>query len=324
MKRQIIEIDQEKCTGCGQCIPGCPEGALRIIDGKARLIGDLFCDGLGACIGNCPEGAITVTERESEPYDENKVMENIVKQGDNVIEAHLAHLKEHGQDDLLARAVQFLRERGMSVEAGRSRGPGSEGLRSRDMRSSDLRSNDNGSFGCPGSRSTSFAARGGERTAEGVKPSHAGSGEAASGGAFNAANSAETASAPPDSELTHWPVQLHLISPTAPQYRDRDVVLSADCVAYAIGDFHARYLKGKSLAIACPKLDEGQEIYLEKLVQLIDAAHINTLSVLTMEVPCCRGLLMLAKEAQQRATRKVPVKSVVVSIRGDILQENWL
>jgi ferredoxin len=286
MKRQIIEIDREKCTGCGQCIPGCPEGALRIIDGKACLIGDLFCDGLGACIGHCPEGAITVTERESEPYDENKVMENIVKQGGNVIKAHLAHLKEHGQDDLLGQAVQFLRERGISMDTDRSNGPGEH----------DLRSNALPSSGCPGSRSVSFAAT----------------------------NSAGTASAAAASELTHWPVQLHLMSPTAPQYRGRDVVLSADCVAYALGDFHSRYLKGKSLAIACPKLDEGQEVYLEKLVALIDTAQINTLSVLTMEVPCCRGLLALAKEAQQRATRKVPVKSVVVGIQGEVLQENWV
>ena len=94
-KRKIIEIDLENCNGCGQCIPGCPEGALQIIDGKARLISDLFCDGLGACIGTCPENAITVIEREAEPYDERKVMENIIPQGDNVIKAHLEHLQEH-------------------------------------------------------------------------------------------------------------------------------------------------------------------------------------------------------------------------------------
>jgi hypothetical protein len=223
-----------------------------------------------------------VTERESEPYDEFKVMENIAKQGGSVIEAHLAHLKDHGQDDLLAQAVQFMKERGIRGEAEKPSGPAASG--------------------CPGTRSAMFEARG----------------ESA------AARPAGTASAPAASELAHWPVQLHLISPTAPQYGDKDVVLSADCVAYAIGDFHARYLKGKSLAIACPKLDEGKEIYLEKLVQLIDTAHINTLSVLTMEVPCCRGLLVLAQEAQQKATRKVPVKSVVVSIRGEVLQESWV
>jgi ferredoxin len=290
MKRKIIEIDQEKCTGCGQCITGCPEGALRIIDGKARLIGDLFCDGLGACMGHCPEGAITVTERESEPYDENRVMENIVKQGGRVIEAHLVHLREHGHDDTLAQAVRFLRERGLSAEADGSGRPGSA-----DLRTSGIGSAGPQSFGCPGSRNMQFAS---------AKPPQA-------------------ATAPASSALTHWPVQLHLMSPSAPQYRGSDVVLSADCVAYAAGDFHARFLKGKTLAIACPKLDDGQEIYLEKLVQLFDTARINTLSVLTMEVPCCRGLLMLAKEAQGRAERKAPVKSVVVSTQGDVIREDW-
>ena len=115
MKRQIITIDEDKCTGCGQCITGCPEGALQLIDGKARLISDLFCDGLGACIGTCPEGAIEIEEREAEPYDERKVMENIIKQGPNVIKAHLLHLKEHNEMELLKTAVEVLKEKGMEV-----------------------------------------------------------------------------------------------------------------------------------------------------------------------------------------------------------------
>ncbi|MDI6733148.1 MAG: 4Fe-4S binding protein [Planctomycetota bacterium] len=114
-KRQIIRIDEDKCTGCGECIPNCPEGALQIIDGKARLISDLFCDGLGACIGHCPEGAITTEEREAEPYDERKVMANIVKQGRNVIKAHLEHLKEHNQDEYLQQAMEFLKENRIEV-----------------------------------------------------------------------------------------------------------------------------------------------------------------------------------------------------------------
>ena len=103
MKRKIIRIDEQLCNGCGACIPDCPEGALQLIDGKARLISDLFCDGLGACIGSCPEGAITVEEREAEPYDESRVMENIVRQGANTIKAHLAHLRGHGEDELVLR-----------------------------------------------------------------------------------------------------------------------------------------------------------------------------------------------------------------------------
>ncbi len=135
-KRKIIEIDLENCNGCGQCIPGCPEGALQIIDGKARLISDLFCDGLGACIGTCPENAITVIEREAEPYDERKVMENIIPQGDNVIKAHLEHLQEHGETDLFQQAVAVLKEKGMAVPQSRPGPPptGCPGAAMRDMR----------------------------------------------------------------------------------------------------------------------------------------------------------------------------------------------
>jgi len=114
-KREIIRIDEEKCTGCGDCIPNCPEGALQIIDGKARLISDLFCDGLGACIGHCPEGAITVEEREAAPYDERAAMENVVKHGRNTIAAHLSHLQEHGADDYYDEAIAFLKEKGIDA-----------------------------------------------------------------------------------------------------------------------------------------------------------------------------------------------------------------
>jgi len=109
-KRKIIKIDEKKCTGCGLCIPNCPEGALQIIDGKARLISDLFCDGLGACIGHCPEGAIIIEEREAQKYDERKVMSNIVKQGKNVIKAHLEHLKDHNEAGYLKEALDYLKE----------------------------------------------------------------------------------------------------------------------------------------------------------------------------------------------------------------------
>lgn len=113
MKRQIIDIDQDKCNGCGLCIPNCPEGALQIIDGKARLISDLFCDGLGACLGHCPLGAITILEREAQVYDERKVMANIVKQGKNVIKAHLEHLGGHNQAAYLKQAIDYLKEMGI-------------------------------------------------------------------------------------------------------------------------------------------------------------------------------------------------------------------
>lgn len=126
------------------------------------------------------------------------------------------------------------------------------------------------------------------------------------------------------SQLRQWPVQLHLVSPQAPYYEDADVLLSADCVAHTLGDFHKDFLKDKGLAIACPKLDDGQDIYIEKIKSLFDDAKINTLTVAIMEVPCCMGLLNLAKKAHEQAERKVPVKSIVVSIRGEVISEEWV
>ncbi len=126
-----------------------------------------------------------------------------------------------------------------------------------------------------------------------------------------------------ESQLRQWPIQMHLISPTAPYYQGADVLLTADCVAYALGDFHREFLKGKSLAIACPKLDDGQDIYLEKIKSWFEDARINTLTVLIMQVPCCTGLLNLAQQAAHAASRKVPIKYIVVGVQGEILQEEW-
>ena len=126
------------------------------------------------------------------------------------------------------------------------------------------------------------------------------------------------------SQLRQWPIQMHLISPTAPYYEGADVLLTADCVAYALGDFHRQFLKGKSMAIACPKLDEGQDIYEEKIKAWFEDAKINTLTVLIMQVPCCMGLLNLVQQASQASQRKVPIKYLVVSVEGEILREEWV
>ncbi|MBW7997645.1 MAG: 4Fe-4S ferredoxin [Candidatus Glassbacteria bacterium] len=125
------------------------------------------------------------------------------------------------------------------------------------------------------------------------------------------------------SELRQWPIQLHLLSPTAPYFQAADVLLTADCVAFAMGNYHPDYLKDKVLAIACPKLDEGQDVYLEKIKAWYDEAKINTLTVMIMQVPCCKGLLSLAQQAAQQAERKVPIKYVVVGIQGEIIEEAW-
>jgi ferredoxin len=281
MKRSIIKIDEEKCKGCGLCIPNCPEGAIQIIDGKARLISDLFCDGLGACMGHCPEEAISVEEREAEPYDERRVMQNIVKAGLNTIKAHLDHLKDHGQDDFLKEALDYLKENHIEIPKAEEEKPMEAHAMS----------------GCPGSRSMNFK-----------KPIHAD----------------KSVQDQRPSQLTHWPIQMHLISPNAPQYQGADLLLAANCTAFTMGDFHEDFLKGKALTIACPKLDEGQEIYLGKLKALIDTAKINTLTVLIMQVPCCGGLLRLAQKAAEEAERKIPVKTIVLGLQGEILKEEWV
>ncbi len=127
-----------------------------------------------------------------------------------------------------------------------------------------------------------------------------------------------------ESQLRQWPIQMHLISPAAPYYDGADVLLTADCVGYALGDFHRDFLKGKSIAIACPKLDEGQDIYQEKIKAWFEDAKINSLTVLIMQVPCCTGLLNLAQQAAQASQRKVPVKYMVVGVQGEVLQEEWV
>ncbi len=248
MKRKIIKIDEEKCTGCGLCVPGCAEGAIQIIAGKAKLVSDVYCDGLGACLGECPEGALSIEERDAAPFDEKLVQEHLAKTSGKASAHDLPVMPQPG---------------------------------------------------CPGSTHATL-----ER-----KPA----------GAVSAAPHLAQSS-----ELGHWPVQLPLVNPAADFFRGRDVVLAADCVAYALGDFHQRFLKGKSLAIACPKLDDGQEEYIEKISRLADEAKINTLTVIIMQVPCCRGLMQVAQAGLQKAKRKVPLKAVIVGIRGEILSEDWV
>ena len=251
-KRKIVKIDEEKCTGCGECVPSCAEGAIQIIDGKARLAADNLCDGLGACLGDCPAGAITIEERDADEHDEAAVAKRL---------GH-APKHDHGHKHL-GGAVQ-----------------------------------DHGQMGgCPGSRVMTFERPAGEASA---------------------------AAGPQASELRQWPVQLHLVSPRAPYFQGADLVLAADCTAFAMGDFHAKHLRGRALAVACPKLDDGQDVYLEKLVALIDEAKVNTMTVLIMGVPCCGGLLELARAAAAKASRKVPIKRVLVGLQGEVIAEDWI
>lgn len=275
MFREIITIDEEKCDGCGICVPACAEGALQIIDGKARLISDKYCDGFGACIRECPQDAITIETREAEPYDEIKVMQKMMRAGENTIKAHLTHLIEHDEKELFLQATKFLREEGIEVEF------------------EDLEHEVQKHQGCS---------------------SHP---------VFTPESHPVDESGSRETHLTHWPVQLHLISPTAPQYHGADLLLAADCVPFAYPDFHKNFLKGKSLAIACSKLDSNQQVYLDKLIQMITTAGIRSITVAVMEVPCCAGLVRLAKTAIDYSGEDIPLDVVVVGVDGSALDHRF-
>jgi ferredoxin len=271
MLRDIIKIDEEKCTGCGECIPNCPEGALQIIDGKAKLVGDLFCDGLGACIGHCPEGAISVEKREAEEYDERKVMENVVQEGPSVIKEHLIHLKEHGQTDYLMQAVAYLEEKGIP-------NPMHDPLQT-------VAASPASACGCPGSRVVDFT---GEQ-----EPSR-------------------------QSRLRQWPVQITLVPPTAPYLKKADLLIAADCVPFAYAPFHEDLLDGKVLLVGCPKLDDAN-FYHEKIAEILRRNDILSITVAYMEVPCCMGMVQVARAAVNKSEKDIPVETVKIGIKGDKL-----
>ena len=270
MKRNIITIDENKCNGCGICIPNCHEGALKIINGKARLISDYMCDGLGACIGHCPMGAITIEEKESLPYDEKKVMVAMSITDRETIIAHLQHLYEHNE-------IQFLKE-GLEVLDTLSHLFPFEvtGILQKyeEMIIQKTNSETTTHYGCPGSMNVTLEHTGTAQFHE-EKP-----------------------------ELAQWPVQLHLINPASEIFKECDLLLAADCVAYAI---------------ACPKLDSGMDVYLEKLIFLIEHSGLKSITILQMQVPCCSGLAKLVFTALDRTTKKIPVEISVVDFQGEII-----
>jgi NAD-dependent dihydropyrimidine dehydrogenase PreA subunit len=305
MKRDILKIDEELCNGCGQCVPNCHEGALQVIDGKIRLVSELMCDGLGACIGYCPEGAITIETREAEPYSEALVMSKMKDKGKNTIIAHMKHLKDNGETGFLQEAVLYLRTNRMDlnfdpdsiiseVHNHKNINDVATGLHIAHQNAENLHHES----GCPGSRTMVIE-----------KPEDHG-------------NSIASSNQP--SELRQWPVQMHLVNPNAPYFRNSDLLLAADCVAFSMGGFHTNHLRGKSLAIACPKLDQGTDSYVEKLRAMIDISKVNTITVMMMEVPCCGGLLQIVRAALANASRKVPVKMMIVGIKGEVLEEEWV
>lgn len=256
--RQIIKIDEELCNGCGLCVTACAEGALQIVDGKARIVSEQCCDGLGACLGECPQGAISFETREAEEFDEEATLKHLEEMGISS-DAHRTHVIEHG------------------------------------MESQQAHSHAHGGFVCPSMR------------------------------VIDRTNEVPRDEAPNDtthtaSELRQWPVKLYLVNPTASYFKDANLLVCADCVPFVIGSFRPQLLRGEIVVAGCPKFDES-EIYLEKLVQIFRHNDIRSVTVTMMEVPCCSGLLRLVEAAVSVSGKSIPIKSVVISLEGTILEK---
>ncbi len=231
--RNIVKIDEEKCNGCGQCVDACAEGAIEIIDGKAKLVSEIYCDGLGACLGHCPEDAITIEQREADNFDEQAT------------EAHLAEKKSPQQQS---------------------------------------------DFVCPGMMAKELRKQG---------------------------ENGDSIAGDVSSQLSQWPVQLKLVSPQAPYFANADLLLVADCVPFAMGDFHDRFLKNHSIVVGCPKLDDSR-FYIEKLAEIIKMNELSSLTVIHMEVPCCSGLTHIAKEAVAGSGAKLSFEDITIDLRGNV------
>jgi len=275
--RKIIRIDEEKCDGCGDCVPNCHEGAIRIVNGKARLVSENLCDGLGACLGQCPKGAITIEERPADAFDEKAVAKHLAVLGAGNPGAGVSH--GHGLGLRVMPGPIPPRPAAQAQGHAHAHGHGA------------------GSSGCPGAMMR-------ELKATGV-----------------AAGPAAPASAVPPkaSRLTHWPVQLALLPPAGRMWQDAHVLIAADCVAFAMPDFQDRLLAGKSLAVACPKLDDV-EPYVEKLTQVFARNSVRSVTVAHMEVPCCMGIVHVVHTAMERSGRTdIPVEDITVALDGKII-----
>jgi Pyruvate/2-oxoacid:ferredoxin oxidoreductase delta subunit len=256
--RKIVQIDETKCDGCGLCVPSCAEGAIQVIDGKARLVSDVYCDGLGACLGQCPQDAIHIIEREANEFDEAAA------------HRHVSRLRGDRPATLPTIPV-----------AAPPQAPARHG------------------GGCPGSMLRQFT-QAAPRGLASFGPEQAGDDEGE------------------PTALGQWPVQLHLVPPNAPFLRDGDLLLVADCVPFAMPDFHKRLLRGRPIVIGCPKLDDNRA-YLDKLASILAHGGIRSLTVVHMEVPCCTGLVRLAESALELTGSAVPLEEVTISIRGKVL-----
>ncbi len=270
-KRKIIEIDEEKCNGCGNCITGCAEGALQLVNGKAQLVKEQFCDGFGDCIGTCPTGALTITERDSDAFNKKATRENLLKtQGEEAVrrmdDAITAH--DRGKHPPMPTAP-----------------PQHEN-------------------GCPGTQMRMASSN-----SPAAKPTE---------------TSALTGGQMVRSDLEHWPIQLHLVQPTASFFNNKELVVLSTCAPIASADVHWRFIRGRSVVVACPKLDQTDP-YVNKLAGILRNTTIPKVIVVRMEVPCCGGLSVTVQEALRLSERSdLVVEEVTVGLTGDILGSHLL
>lgn len=253
-KRKMITIDEELCNGCGQCVPSCEEGALAIVDGKAKLVKEIYCDGLGACLGDCPTGALKVEVREAEDFNPGAVAEHLTKQGRKVPD----HMP----------SPESLR-----INESASNGPRPMG-------------------GCPGSAVQSMTPCG-QANIPTARPTEG-------------------------SALSHWPIQLRLVPPTAPFLKDADLLLTADCVPAALPSYHGEFLPNRVVLMGCPKFDNQME-YVEKLAAIIGENNLKSITVMEMEVPCCSSMSAILNEAVKRAGKAVDTVRVTVGRNGSVI-----
>jgi len=245
VKRKIVYIDEDKCNGCGLCVPACHEGAIQIIDGKARLVAENLCDGLGDCLGECPEGAITILEREADPYDEEAVKKHLSK-----LEGDISPYDNNCRENLPCGCSSI-----QLKTIARDRKEGGE---------------EHKNYECP-------------------------------------------------SLLKQWPVQLALLPPRARFFQGASLLVTADCVPFAYGNFHRDFLQDKAVIVGCPKLDDAK-MYLEKLAEIIQYNDIKKITVVYMQVPCCSGLRRIVELALHQAGKDITVESVIISTEGEILE----
>jgi len=248
--RKVVKIDEDKCNGCGICVPCCAEGALKILGGKARLVSDTYCDGLGACLYDCPRGAITIEERTADEFNETAAKQR------------LQNLKTSSEPAVTGCPSAQIRVINEPVAKIIPRGCSSAVVR-------DISEHGSESFG--------------------HQPS----------------------------QLSHWPVQLTLVPANAPFLKGADVVLAADCTAFAYAGFHRDFLKNRALLVACPKLDDF-DAHPQKLTQIIETSGLKSLTVIRMEVPCCSGLVFMAKQALPSANIDIPFEEIIIGVNGEL------